>query len=144
MKKGWPPASKGAESRQVAFQLAEAYFSQDPVTGESAVLTAHRALVELRDQLSPNPDKDEELFWRIAGGNLDFLKELICREAGCVLQERWEQDVLLKMQGPWPGSGYRPVDDGAGWLCHALSQQLGRSIRDQKSAKGVLCQDGIG
>ena len=97
--KGVAAAAKGAESRQVAFQLAEAYFSQDPVTGESAVLTAHRALVELRDQLTPNPDKEEELFWRIAGGNLDFLKELICREAACVLQERWEQDVLLKMQG---------------------------------------------
>ena len=90
--------AKGAESRQVAFKQAEAYFSQDPVTGESAILAAHRALVTIRDNLTPSPDKDDDLFWRIAAGNLDFLKEYICREAACVLQEHWEQDVLLKMQ----------------------------------------------
>ncbi len=88
-----------ADSRNVAFQLATDMYQQDPATGESPLLVARRALQEMHAAMRPRPDDAEEPFWKLLAGNIDVLQRFVLRESACLLQTRWEKDVLLEVQG---------------------------------------------
>jgi type VI secretion system protein ImpL len=92
-------AVKGADSRNVAFKLAADLYEQDPATGESHFLAAHRALEDIRKQISGRQSEAGAVFWPLVEGNIRFMQHYVTREAACQLQKQWEKDVLLEVQG---------------------------------------------
>lgn len=90
---------KGADSPNVAFKLAADLYQQDPAIGESPFLAAHRSLQELKRIMSEAVTKEDDLFWALLYGNINFMQDYANREAACALQSRWEKDVLLEIQG---------------------------------------------
>ena len=90
---------KAADSRNVAFKLASDLYQQDPVTGDSPMLAAHRSLDQLRTILADAQNEEEKLFWTLLAGNLTFMQTYLTREAACYLQDKWEKDVLMEVQG---------------------------------------------
>ena len=90
--------AKSADSRNVAFKLASDLYQQDPVTGDSPLLTAQRSLQEIRNIMGDVQNKEEEIIWDLLKGNIAFVHKYINREAACSLQERWERDVLMELQ----------------------------------------------
>ena len=91
--------AKSAESRNVAYMLAAELYKQDPATGDSAFLAAQRALQALKKSMSDPKAVDESLFWGLLEGNIRFMHHYTLREAACYLQERWEKDVLVEVEG---------------------------------------------
>ncbi len=89
---------KATESRNVAFQLASDLFGQDPATGESPLLVAQRSLTAIHSAMGEAQSESEALFWTLLSGNIRFLEGYIIRESDCLLQNRWEKDVLLEVQ----------------------------------------------
>ena len=45
------------------------------------------------------PKPDQELFWELVQGPLDYFLAFVSREAACQLQKMWEREVLLEVQG---------------------------------------------
>jgi len=89
---------KATESRNVAFQLASDLYQQDPATGESPLLVAHRSLNEIRTIMGEIQNESEVPFWDLLNGNIRFMQLYINQESACQLQSRWEKDVLLEVQ----------------------------------------------
>ena len=96
---GLEEAVKSADSRNVAFKLATDMYAQDPATGDSAMLAARRNLQEIRAAVGQLKNDTEEVFWRLLDGNIRFLQRYIVQESACLLQARWEKEVLLEVQG---------------------------------------------
>jgi type VI secretion system protein ImpL len=46
-----------------------------------------------------SPGPDQELFWELVQGPLDYFLAFVSREAACQLQKMWEREVLLEVQG---------------------------------------------
>lgn len=95
---GLDESVKGTASRNVAFKLASDTYAQDPATGESPLLSAQRALTEVRATIGDATSESEEIFWNLLSNNIRFLQQYITREAACRLQNRWEKDVLMEVQ----------------------------------------------
>jgi type VI secretion system protein ImpL len=95
---GLEESVKGTASRNLAFKLASDTYAQDPAIGESPLLSARRALTEVRAAIGDATDESEEIFWKLLNGNIRFMQQYINREAACLLQSRWEKDVLLEVQ----------------------------------------------
>ena len=92
-------AAKSADSRNVAFKLAADMYAQDPATGDSPMLAAHRSLQEIRAVVGQPQNDAEAVFWGLLNGNIRFLQRYIVQESACLLQTRWEKEVLLEVQG---------------------------------------------
>ncbi|MEJ2038496.1 MAG: type VI secretion protein IcmF/TssM N-terminal domain-containing protein [Desulfosarcinaceae bacterium] len=90
---------KAADSRNVAFKMASDLYQQDTATGESPVLVAQRSLDQMRSILADAQNEEEKPFWALLEGNLTFMQSYLTREASCSLQDRWEKDVLMELQG---------------------------------------------
>lgn len=85
-------------SRSEAFKMASDLYSQDQVKGESPILSAQRALKEVKLAMGEPNNNSEKLFWNLLNGNLRFMQQYVNREAACVLQEKWKDDVLLNAE----------------------------------------------
>jgi type VI secretion system protein ImpL len=96
---GLEDAVKSADSRNVAFKLASEMYVQDPATGETPMLTARRNLQEIRGAVGQLSNDSEELFWGLLNGNIRLLQQYLLQESACLLQSRWEKEVLLEVQG---------------------------------------------
>lgn len=95
---GLDESVKGAASRNVAFKLASELYGQDTATGESPLLSAQRALTEVKAAIGDSTIESEVIFWNLLYGNIRFMQQYITQEAACLLQSRWEKDVLLEIQ----------------------------------------------
>lgn len=87
-----------ATSRDTAFQMATAIYNDDPATSQSPYFEARRAFNQLQGTMAGSKP-DQELFWNLAQGPMDFLLTFISRESACRLQDLWEKDVLMEVQG---------------------------------------------
>jgi type VI secretion system protein ImpL len=85
-------------SRETAYQTATAIYKEDPATSKTPYLAGWRALNQLRSAMAV-PERDQELFWELAQGPLDYFLAFVSREAACQLQKMWEREVLLEVQG---------------------------------------------
>jgi type VI secretion system protein ImpL len=81
-------------SRQAAFQAASQTFSDDP--SKSPVLPAVNAFKML---MSSSQVPATEPFWSLVSGPINFLWAYACQESSCRLQEIWEKEVLVEVQG---------------------------------------------
>lgn len=89
---------KITSSRNVAFDMTSALYSQDAATGDSPFLKAYRAVDELKAVMADSQDEAEALFWGLVEGNIRFLQTYAVRETACQLQKRWDKEVLLEIQ----------------------------------------------
>jgi type VI secretion system protein ImpL len=91
--------AKGTDSRNVAFTMASDLYKQDPATGESPYFAALKALREIKNLINTAPAPDDLLFWALLEGNIRFMQRYTIQEAACILQERWEKEVLMEVEG---------------------------------------------
>ncbi|MBL0699758.1 MAG: hypothetical protein JJV92_02610, partial [Desulfosarcina sp.] len=86
------------QSRRVAFQVAELTYSEDPYTGKSPFFAAQNAVELLQSSLSSG-ESNEQMVWRLLTGPFSFMQTYVLKETACHLQDSWEKDVLLEVQG---------------------------------------------
>ncbi len=90
--------AKSADSRKTAYQLASELYQQDPATGESPFLMAHRAVQQIKAAKGDIANESGEIFWALLNGNIGLMQRYVARETACQLQELWEKDVLIEVR----------------------------------------------
>lgn len=90
--------SKVSESTKLSYDITFQVFSQDEVTGQAPFFAATRAGGALKSVLSAG-SLQEEPFWKVANGPLDFLWTYMRKETACHLQKRWEEEVIAETLG---------------------------------------------
>ena len=85
-------------SREVSYQMARQLFDEGAPVEESAIHLAHDAFNRLQVSLT-SAGIQQELFWPLLAGPLNYLNEFISRETACQLQTLWEDNVLVEIQG---------------------------------------------
>jgi type VI secretion system protein ImpL len=91
--------AKNADSEKSVFQMASDLYQQDPATGESPFLTAHRAVEAIRTATGDLGDESTQIFWNLINGNISLMQQYIARDTACQLQKLWEKNVLMEVQG---------------------------------------------
>jgi type VI secretion system protein ImpL len=85
-------------SRETAYQVATAIYTDDPATSKAPFYAGWRSLNELRSAMA-STRPEQELFWRLVRGPLDYFLAFASRETACHLQKIWETEVLVEVQG---------------------------------------------
>ncbi|MDY6955020.1 MAG: type VI secretion system protein ImpL, partial [Thermodesulfobacteriota bacterium] len=85
-------------SSNVAFQMATQAFIEDGTTSESPFFVAQRAVDTLKAYMVTSESADE-MFWGLVTGPLAYLWSFVRLEAACRLQDLWEREVLIEIQG---------------------------------------------
>ncbi|MGD9157594.1 MAG: type VI secretion protein IcmF/TssM N-terminal domain-containing protein [Desulfobacteraceae bacterium] len=85
-------------SNDTAFQIATAIYNEDPATSQTPYFEARRSFEQLQVTMTVSGPA-QELFWDLDRGPMNFLLAFISREAACHLQDIWEKDVLMEVQG---------------------------------------------
>jgi type VI secretion system protein ImpL len=85
-------------SRETAFQMAVGIYGDDPATSKTPYYEGLRALNQLKAAMA-GPRADQELFWKLVQGPLDYFLAFVSRETACYLQKIWETEVLMEVQG---------------------------------------------
>jgi type VI secretion system protein ImpL len=85
-------------SRETAYQAAAAIYSDDPATSKTPFYVGRRALDQLNTTMA-STGPDQELFWKLVQGPLDYFLAFASKEAACKLQKLWETEVLVEVQG---------------------------------------------
>lgn len=85
-----------ASSRKMAFDMAKQTFLEDPGSSQAPFYSTHNALKQL---VSASSQPSQKAIWQLIGGPLDYLWAYSVEEAACELQNIWEQQVLVEVQG---------------------------------------------
>ena len=80
--------------RKAAYDAAAAVFNNE----ENPLSTAKRATAGIKTYLTSGKE-DEAVFWNLMNGPIDFLWEFERIEAACYLQDQWDKEVLVEIQG---------------------------------------------
>ena len=64
----------------------------------TALSTAKQAVVRMKTYMTVGKE-DEDAYWTLINGPIDFLWQFERTETACYLQERWDRDVLTEIQG---------------------------------------------
>jgi type VI secretion system protein ImpL len=87
-----------ATSRPTAYDMAAQVYKEDPATSRSPFVVAYNGLNKLKTYMGSGKS-GQKVFWSIIGGPLDYLWYFARVETACYLQARWEEDVLVELQG---------------------------------------------
>ncbi|HHP7235657.1 MAG TPA: type VI secretion protein IcmF/TssM N-terminal domain-containing protein [Desulfobacterales bacterium] len=85
-------------TQQASFAAATDIFQQNPATGQSDYFKARSALNRLQAAL-PSQGSEPKLIADLLAGPLEFVAGFMCRETACELQQLWEREVLVEIQG---------------------------------------------
>jgi len=88
-----------AASKKVAYNMAVQTFNEDPATGKSPFFVANMAYDKLGASMSGKSTGNDKIFWNLVIGPLDYLWNFVCSETACHLQDLWEKEVLVEIQG---------------------------------------------
>ncbi|MCB2181954.1 MAG: hypothetical protein KQH63_08005 [Desulfobulbaceae bacterium] len=80
--------------RKAAYEAAAAVYNGD----KTAFGSAKQAVSRMKTYMTSGKE-DEDVFWTLLSGPVDFLWSFERTEAACYLQERWEKDVVVEVQG---------------------------------------------
>ncbi len=83
-------------SRNEAFKTASLIYSEDVKISSHPFFTALDSFATLKSAMSFDSGESEE-FWKIVAGPFEFYHEYMLHEASCVLQKKWEEDVLMEL-----------------------------------------------
>ena len=89
-----------ASSGRVAYQNAIKMYSDDPYASESPFFSAANGLSALKNSLG-DFESEQGMFRNLVSGPLDLLHEYIINETSCRLQDIWNKDVFLEVQGAY-------------------------------------------
>lgn len=84
-------------SRNLAFEMGSAIYSDDPVTSKSPFFIAQNGLNQFKTTIGYHKN-EEEVIWHLMQGPLNYFHEFILKETACYLQNVWEKEVLLEIQ----------------------------------------------
>lgn len=85
-------------SRAAAFQMAGQAYNEDPATGKGPIFIAGSGADKLRSSMGSGKPA-EKMFWNLINGPLDYLWVFMRTESACHLQDLWEKEVLMELQG---------------------------------------------
>ena len=85
-------------SRKLAFESATTVFNDDPTSSESPFYIARNALTGLNRAMAL-PDSEQQMFWGLLSGSLEFLRDYTYLETACHLNTLWDKGVLLEIEG---------------------------------------------
>ena len=80
--------------RKMAFDAAAAVFNDE----KTALGTARQALSVMKTYMTSGKE-EEDVFWTLLSGPMNFLWGFERTEAACYLQDRWDKDVYVEIQG---------------------------------------------
>ena len=90
--------SPASTSRTVAYQMASQVYGEDPATSKSPFFVAQTALDNLKAMMLGGKPA-EKFFWQVVAGPLEYLWAFVRMETASHLQELWEKDVVVEIQG---------------------------------------------
>ena len=85
-------------SGTVAYQMATQVYGEDPATSRSPFFVARTAADKLKALMVGGKSVDK-FFWKVMVGPLDYLWAFVRTETACHLQDLWEKEVLVEIQG---------------------------------------------
>jgi len=88
-----------AASKTIAFHMAAQVFNEDTVTSKSPFFVARMAYDKLSASMAGKSTGNDKIFWKLVIGPLDYLWNFVCSETACHLQDLWEKEVLVEIQG---------------------------------------------
>ncbi len=130
-------------SRKVAFDNVSKVFSEDPVESKSPFFTAQRSILELKSLLGEQT-KGEEPFWAVATGPLEFLWEYARVEAACHLQNLWEKQVLVEIEGVYDRKTLNQLLLGKGGLATMFAKGPAGPFLSRSLKKGYYATSALG
>jgi type VI secretion system protein ImpL len=74
-------------------------FGHDPNVKDVPLIAAKTALDGLQKQQQGQQNNRSHVIWDIAAGPMNFVLDYAARNAGCQLQQQWENSVLSAIQG---------------------------------------------
>ena len=80
--------------RKAAYVAAAAVFNDE----KTALSSASQAVATMQTYLTSGKE-DEDVFWKLLAGPIDFLWAFERTEAACYLQERWDKEVYVEIMG---------------------------------------------
>lgn len=80
--------------RKAAYDATAAVFKEE----KTALGSANQAISTMKTYMTSGKE-DEELFWNVLSGPVHFLWAFERTESGCYLQDRWEKEVFVEVQG---------------------------------------------
>ncbi len=91
--------------RKYAYQLVRDGFEDNPAAARSYLQAAQKAVDNLQIALAPDnklPGKrSDDPFWSLLNAPLEMLWQFSVAQSGCYLQELWDREVIVKLQGIW-------------------------------------------
>lgn len=87
-----------ASSRAVAYDMTAQVYKEDPATSQSTFVRAENGLNRLITYMGSGKS-GQEVFWSLIRGPLDYLWSFARMETACHLQDLWEKEVLVELQG---------------------------------------------
>ncbi len=87
-----------SKSRPLAYQMTAKAFSEDPVTSKSPFFVGQNAVSTLEASLA-SVKSDQKMFWNLVTGPLDYFWAFVSQETACHINELWEGQVLVEVQG---------------------------------------------
>jgi len=88
---------QAATSRETSFRMASDFFQPASKDKDSPFLLARNESFKVRSLFHEKGSTD--FVWDLVNGPLDFFLDYTAMEAGCVLQDKWQEDVLGALQG---------------------------------------------
>lgn len=87
-------------SKTEAYNMTAQVYKEDHAISESPFVVANKAYNNLNISMSYNKfAEDDEIFWKLVRGPIDYLWDFVCAETACRLQNLWEKEVLTEIQG---------------------------------------------
>lgn len=80
--------------RKAAYDAAAAVFND-----EKTALSSARQAVSLMKTYMTSGKESEDIFWKLLFGPIDFLWAFERTETACYLQDRWDREVYVEVQG---------------------------------------------
>ena len=99
-KKALKDLAFNADSSKLSYQETSTYFASpvDVAAGDGAGSLAWAALINLQKILG-KPRESTRIFWDLYQGPVKLAYEYMQQEASCYIQEQWEDQVLVQMEG---------------------------------------------
>lgn len=130
------------ESRATAYQIAAKTFQEDQTEGDSPFFKARNTVDRLKSDLG-GFDPSDEMVWKVITGPIDSLWKFVSKETACYMQKKWEDEVLVEIQGISDQQRSNQIlfgDDGCAikFLKGPAAPFINRSLAQGFSAKTVL------
>lgn len=87
-----------AASRALAYQMVSQAYQDDAPTSKSPLFQAQNGINKLKTYLA-GAESGQKVFWRLVTGPFDYLWHFMRMETSCHLQDLWEKEVLVELQG---------------------------------------------